>query len=64
MRSRMIHQKQLDSDNDTVGDNGDNCPNASNVGQDDLDTDGTGNACDIDADGDGANGDGSRWSKC
>ena len=31
----------------------------SNTGQDDLDTDGTfGNACDIDADGDGFNGDG------
>jgi len=48
----------IDSDNDTIDDLVDNCPNASNTGQDDLDTDGTGNACDIDADGDGANGDG------
>ncbi len=36
----------------------DNCPNASNPGQEDLDTDGAGNVCDLDADGDGANGDG------
>jgi len=48
-----------DSDNDTVGDNADNCPNTANAGQENLDSDDFGNACDIDADGDGANGDGS-----
>lgn len=42
-----------DSDGDTVADTIDNCPNDSNVGQDDLDEDGVGDVCDPDADGDG-----------
>ncbi|MDG2472585.1 MAG: thrombospondin type 3 repeat-containing protein [Pseudomonadales bacterium] len=43
----------LDTDNDTHGDNADNCPLISNVDQADVDQDGAGNVCDADADGDG-----------
>ncbi len=43
----------LDSDGDGVPDTSDNCPDAANPGQGDLDGDGTGDACDTDRDGDG-----------
>jgi hypothetical protein len=43
----------VDSDGDGVPDATDNCPNASNPGQGDLDGDGIGDACDSDRDGDG-----------
>ena len=42
-----------DGDGDAVVDSRDNCPDAYNPGQADLDLDGTGDACDPDMDGDG-----------
>ena len=35
-----------DTDSDGIIDDDDNCPNVSNVNQNDLDSDGTGDACD------------------
>ncbi len=43
----------VDTDSDDIVDASDNCPTVSNPGQEDLDVDGLGNACDADADGDG-----------
>lgn len=43
----------LDGDGDGVPDVDDNCPNVSNGGQEDIDGDAAGDACDPDTDGDG-----------
>ena len=43
----------LDTDNDGIGDNSDNCISISNVNQLNSDLDATGNVCDTDDDGDG-----------
>ena len=42
-----------DSDADGIGDNSDICPEDSDVSQADTDSDGQGDACDADIDGDG-----------
>lgn len=47
--------EQSDLDNDSVPDDFDNCPNASNSDQQNTDGDGQGNACDNDDDNDGVN---------
>lgn len=45
--------ESLDSDSDSIGNNADNCPNVANTDQADLDSDGIGDVCDDDRDGDG-----------
>ena len=47
------HPLIIDSDNDFVDDRVDNCPEMANENQYDMDSDGLGDACDPDADGDG-----------
>ena len=42
-----------DSDADGIGDNADICPEDADVGQADIDSDGQGDSCDTDIDGDG-----------
>jgi hypothetical protein len=45
--------ESVDTDNDGVGNNSDNCPSASNTNQIDTDSDTQGDECDVDDDNDG-----------
>lgn len=48
-----LEMAKLDTDGDGIGDNTDNCPAIANPTQDDIDSDGIGDACDTDNDNDG-----------
>jgi hypothetical protein len=50
------HAAPPDDDGDGVANSQDNCVSVANAGQEDLDTDGVGDVCDDDADGDGVSG--------
>jgi len=49
----LLGNGDVDSDGDTVLDGDDNCPSTYNPGQQDTDSDGQGDVCDSDDDGDG-----------
>jgi hypothetical protein len=51
--AQLANFRGLDGDRDGVADAQDNCPDAANADQADLDGDGQGDACDNDIDGDG-----------
>ncbi len=51
--STIIAAARIDSDNDDVGDDFDNCPNTANADQLDNELDGLGEVCDSDDDNDG-----------
>jgi hypothetical protein len=52
--AKLYASTEVDTDDDGWIDEEDNCPEISNPGQEDLDQDGAGDACDDDDDGDGA----------
>lgn len=49
----LFNPRQLDYDQDEVGDRCDNCPHVHNPAQIDTDHNGEGDACSVDIDGDG-----------
>ena len=48
----LVATPTADADGDGIFDELDNCPDDANAAQDDLDTNGLGNTCDLDDDGD------------
>ncbi|MCK4750762.1 MAG: thrombospondin type 3 repeat-containing protein, partial [Bacteroidales bacterium] len=51
-KSNLVIEQAEDADEDGLANFEDNCPYAANPGQEDLDTDGSGDVCDPDMDGD------------